>query len=347
MLHHLRANLWLLGLTLALCSVVYPALLWAVGQSLLPEKAQGSLLQGLNGELIGSRLIAQPFQDKDGNAKDEYFQPRPSAASYKADASGASNWAASNYQLRDRVARALGPIVKYGAQSPKKGQLVGQDIEAWFQKDQFDGKPAIVAQWAEAHSTLAQNWVKADKLNTAHVEAWIKQHPEAVEAWRKESADNIDPKPEDLAVAFFTDFSKVRPGFFPSQVTPPGASEKRMEPVKDGSDIQSYFFDMWRQEHPDADLEEVPADMVMASASGFDPHITLDNALYQLDRVANAWNEKTKGDKARIRAEIEALLQEKAEAPFNGLAGVKLINVLEINLVLHTRYEAKVAANKG
>jgi len=28
---------------------------------------------------------------------------------------------------------------------------------------------------------------------------------------------------------------------------------------------------VWRQEHADADLEEVPADMVMASGSGLDP----------------------------------------------------------------------------
>jgi K+-transporting ATPase ATPase C chain len=38
-----------------------------------------------------------------------------------------------------------------------------------------------------------------------------------------------------------------------------------IEPVKEGTDIQSTFFDMWRQEHADADLEEVPAHMVMAS----------------------------------------------------------------------------------
>jgi K+-transporting ATPase ATPase C chain len=317
--------------------------LWAVGQTLFPEKAQGSLVRGPNGEFIGSALIAQPFQDKDGNTKDEYFQPRPSAASYKADASGASNWAASNYQLRDRVAKALGPIVKYGSQSPKKGQRVAPDVESWFQQNQFGGKPGIVAQWAEGHSTLAQNWVKADKLNAAHVEGWMKQHPKAVEAWRKESPEHTDPKPEDLAVAFFTDFSKAHPGFFPGQVTPQGQTEKKIEPVKDGSDIQSFFFDMWRQEHPDIDLEEVPADMVMASASGLDPHVTLDNALYQLGRVAHAWAEKIHGDESRINTEIKALLEEKAEAPFGGLAGagVKLINVLETNRALLERYGPK------
>ncbi len=166
---HLRANLWLLVLTVLLCSVLYPLVLLGIGQTVFHDKAQGSLLTDAQGHPIGSRLIAQPF------TADEYFQPRPSAASYNAAASGASNWAASNYLLRDRVARQLGPIVKYRS-GPKKGQPVGPDIESWFQKDQFDGKPGIVAQWAALHSAVAQNWIKADKLNAAYVADWQKTH---------------------------------------------------------------------------------------------------------------------------------------------------------------------------
>ncbi|OAI53691.1 potassium transporter [Planctomycetaceae bacterium SCGC AG-212-F19] len=98
------------------------------------------------------------------------------------------------------------------------------------------------------------------------------------------------------------------------------------------------FFDMWRQEHPKADLEEVPADMVMASGSGLDPHITLKNALYQLDRVAGKWAEKTKRDPAQTHKEIEDLLRQKTEAPLGGVAGVDLVNVLEVNLALRQRY---------
>ena len=41
---HLRANLWLLVLTVLLCSVLYPLVLWGIGQSLFHDKAQGSLL---------------------------------------------------------------------------------------------------------------------------------------------------------------------------------------------------------------------------------------------------------------------------------------------------------------
>ena len=80
--------------------------------------------------------------------------------------------------------------------------------------------------------------------------------------------------------------------------------------------------------------------MVMASGSGLDPHITLRNALYQLDRVAAKWAERTKRDQAQIRTEIEALLREKTEAPLGGLVGAELINVLKFNLALRKRYGA-------
>ncbi len=340
-MNHLRANLWLLVLTLLICSVLYPLVLLGIGQGLFPGKAEGSLILGKDGKPIGSALIAQPFTG------DEYFQPRPSAASYNGAASGASNWGASNYQLRDRVAKALGPIVKY-RNGPKRGQFVGPDIESWFQKDQFQGKPGIVAQWAQAHPASAQAWVKADKLNMEFVAAWQQVHLTEVAQWIKDNPTTPEPKPEDLAVPFFTSYSQSHPGTFPGAVerkTPEGKTEKRIEPAKEGTDIQG-FFDLWRQDHPEAELEDVPADMVMASGSGLDPHITLKNALYQLDRVAAKWAKETKREEPQVRKEIEGLLREKAQAPLGGLVGVDLINVLEMNLVLRDRYGQEVGATK-
>ena len=336
MVKHLRANLWLLLFSVVICCVLYPLVLWGIGQTIFPDKANGSLVLDKNGAPIGSLLIAQPF------SADEYFHPRPSSVSYNGAASGASNWGASNPALRDRVARALGPIVKYSG-GPKKGELVAGDIEAWFQHDQFHGKPAIVAQWADAHSSQAQAWVgttfdpKSPTPQQQYVLDWEKAHPDVVTKFKADNPDVQDPAPADLAVVFFETFSKENAGKFPGSVTKTGADGKStttIEPVKDGADIQSIFFDMWVSEHPDAQLQQVPADMVMASGSGLDPHITLDNALYQLDRVAAARATKTKQDQSQVRQQIEKLLQEKAEAPLNGLVGVKLVNVLEVNLAL-------------
>jgi potassium-transporting ATPase KdpC subunit len=201
---HLRANLWLLGLTVLICCVLYPLALWAIGQSVFPERASGSLIVE-DGRVIGSRLIAQPF------TRPEYFWPRPSAVSYDASASGGSNLSANNPKLRDRVVQKLSELDKY-------------------------------------------------------------------------------PR----------------------------------EPGK-----------------------EVPADLVMASGSGLDPHITLMNAYYQLDRVADAWAKKTGKKPEEVRTEIETLLKQKASAPFGGLAGVELINVLEVNVQLRERFTKAVKGNGG
>ncbi len=343
MFAHIRANLWLLVLSIVVSCVLYPMILLVIGQTLFHDKAQGSLLTDAKGNVVGSRLIAQPF------TSDEYFQPRPSSASYNGAASGATNWAANNYLLRDRVAKILGPIVKYRG-GEKDGQLAAADIEAWFQKDQFGGKPGIVAQWADAHNGVAQNWVgttfdaKNPTPQQQFVLDWEKAQPDVVAKFKTDNPDNQDPAPADLAMAFFEAFSKENPGKFLSAVTKTGADGKStttIETIADGSDVQSTFFDMWLSEHPDVVLQTVPADMVMASGSGLDPDITLDNALFQLDRVGAAWAKKSNQDEHQVHQEIEKMLRDSATAPLGGTVGVPLVNVLETNLALKNRYAEK------
>jgi len=333
---NLSKSIVLLSFSVVICCGIYPLLLWVIGQSLFPFQANGSLLRGPDGAVVGSGLIAQPF------TTDEYFHPRPSAASYDASASASSTLAASNYLLRDRVARALGPFVKYRS-GPKAGQLVAPDVEAWFQHDRYQSHPHIVAQWAALHKGLAKAWITADPSHSAYVQDWARTHPGVVAEWIEKNPGSSQPTAADLAMLFFEDFSRHNPGRFLSAVVrtgPNAQSHTTVEPIKEGPDIQSIFFDMWRQDHPEVDLYEIPGDMVTASGSGLDPHITLENAEYQLDRVSSKWAANSERDPAALRSEIEHLLQENASAPFGGLAGGKIVNVLEINLKLHKRYGA-------
>jgi potassium-transporting ATPase KdpC subunit len=321
-MQHFRANLWLLLLSLVLSSVGYPLILLGIGQTFFRDKAQGSLIDkdgrpiSRVEEAVGSLLIAQPFTGE------EYFQPRPSAASYNAAASGASNWGANNPLLRDRVARQLGPIVKYSS-GEKRGELVAPDVEAWFKQR----PPGYVSQWAKDHSALA--------------EQWLKDHIDSAARWLGKDAEGVKKDTADSSQTFFAEYSAKHPGTWPSEEevkTPDGKSEKRIKPAQAGADVQAYLFDPWLGDHPNLDLEKVPADIVMASGSGLDPHITLKNALYQLDRVAAKWAEITKRDVPALRKEIEEMLRRKAAAPLGGLVGVDLVDVLEINLALRTAY---------
>lgn len=85
-------------LTFLLCAIVYPAVVWGVAQLLFPWRADGSLIYAPDGRtVIGSELIAQRF------VSPRYFQPRPSAVDYKADAAGGSNLGTHNADLRTAV----------------------------------------------------------------------------------------------------------------------------------------------------------------------------------------------------------------------------------------------------
>ena len=70
----------------------------------------------------------------------------------------------------------------------------------------------------------------------------------------------------------------------------------------------------------------VPVDLVTASASGLDPHISPAAAAYQTERVA-----RTRG---LTTAQVQALVAQNTEAPFWGVLGEPRVHVLRLNLAV-------------
>ena len=82
---------------------------------------------------------------------------------------------------------------------------------------------------------------------------------------------------------------------------------------------------------------EIPEDLLFASGSGIDPHISKNAAYFQLSRVAHArgWNE---AEKERVRSLVDSLVEHNPRI-FPGEPGV---NVLMLNLALD-----KLSKNNG
>jgi K+-transporting ATPase ATPase C chain len=96
----LRPTFAMLLLLTALCGFAYPGASTAIIQTLFADNAQGSLIKGKDGKVLGSELIGQPF------SQPQYFWSRLSATSptaYNAAASSGSNLGANNPALLDAV----------------------------------------------------------------------------------------------------------------------------------------------------------------------------------------------------------------------------------------------------
>jgi K+-transporting ATPase ATPase C chain len=70
----------------------------------------------------------------------------------------------------------------------------------------------------------------------------------------------------------------------------------------------------------------VPADLVLASASGLDPHISMEAALLQTPRIAR--------ERKIPPSEIEKIVQQNTENPLLGIWGMRRVNVLQLNIAL-------------
>jgi len=73
----------------------------------------------------------------------------------------------------------------------------------------------------------------------------------------------------------------------------------------------------------------IPVDLVTASASGLDPHISVAGALYQVPRVARV--------RGVSQEQIIALVKEYTTGRLAGVFGEPVVNVLQLNIALDQR----------
>ncbi len=91
------------------------------------------------------------------------------------------------------------------------------------------------------------------------------------------------------------------------------------------TDMVQARIDALKAADPDNTLP-IPVDLVTASGSGLDPHISVAAAQYQIHRVAAA--------RGLSEAEVQSLVEKYTEGRQFGFLGEPTVNVLKLNLAL-------------
>ncbi|PSL49450.1 K+-transporting ATPase ATPase C chain [Chitinophaga niastensis] len=84
--------------------------------------------------------------------------------------------------------------------------------------------------------------------------------------------------------------------------------------------------DTFMVHNPDVKKSDIPAELVTASASGLDPHLTPAAAYVQISRVAKA--------RGIAADRLKQLIDANTKAPVLGIFGLSTVNVLKLNIAL-------------
>ena len=112
-----------------------------------------------------------------------------------------------------------------------------------------------------------------------------------------------------------------------------GASNKsgsNPEYIKEVEDRITHFM----SQNPTVKRDQIPTEIVTASGSGLDPHLSVKALEIQVPRIAKLRNIEEK--------ELLRLIENNIESPLLGFLGPEKVNVLELNIALD-----KMAGKKG
>ena len=83
------------------------------------------------------------------------------------------------------------------------------------------------------------------------------------------------------------------------------------------------------KQNPDVKKEDIPTDLLTASGSGLDPHISVESAMIQIPAISKA--------SGISEEELEKIVNENIEGKMMGIFGEEKVNVLKINLEIAKR----------
>jgi K+-transporting ATPase ATPase C chain len=182
--------------------------------------------------------------------------------------------------------RALRAVVVLGLLTGLVYPLVITGIAQVTMSDKADGSLVRVDGQVVGSSSIGQLW---------EGEEWFHGRPSTVDYDASTSSgSNLGPNSQSLAELI----------------------EERAQTILD---LESPY-------RPGLAVADIPVDLLTASASGLDPHISVGAAMFQAARIAEV--------RGMSLDQVQALIDEHTESPALGFLGQERVNVLELNLAL-------------
>ena len=185
-----------------------------------------------------------------------------------------------------QIFRALRAVIVLGLLTGLVYPLVITAIAQLTMQDKADGSLVRVSGQVVGSSSIGQLW---------DGEEWFHGRPSAIDYDASTSSgSNLGPNSQELA----------------DQIAQRAHAILALEgPYHDGLTVA-----------------DIPADLLTASASGLDPHISVAAAELQAPRIAQVRNLSLE--------QVRALIHDHTEEPTLGFLGEERVNVLELNLAL-------------
>lgn len=126
-----------------------------------------------------------------------------------------------------------------------------------------------------------------------------------------------------------------RPSAVNYATLPSGASDLGPTSAKLKKILEQRRFNV-AQVHSKQDLSLVPTELICASCSGIDPHISLGTAYFQIDRILKERYQSNE----EMKSKIQEMIYNNMDKPIGRLFGSPNVNVLLLNLALD-EYDAQ------
>jgi K+-transporting ATPase ATPase C chain len=299
----------------AVCCVAYPFVVWLIAQTVFPIQANGSLvtkdgtLTSDDSQAVGSYLIGQQF------SLPGYFHPRPSAAN---NAAGASFSSTGGYDPTASGGTNLGPLsdeLINGATTQPSAPAATQPTAQASSTTQPAATQAVAAATSPASQPAEVLTFDGVRLRTLHY-AMDNGITFKLYTTSQDDGRHLDEVPLSKylnADGTLNDTALVDAFPHPESDAP----DKKPLVATDFTDSSG---------KPVA----IPGDAVTSSGSGLDPHISPENAAFQIARVAKARN--------ITPDQVQALIDAHTDQPGLGFLGDPGVNVLMLNIALDAKY---------